>query len=114
MIDFLLRTLTPPLAAAICGVCIFCLFVRVRHELRRGGRGELFLFLSQLFCVFPFFVYYIAVDAGVVPASYQIVIPRFLTLNMLLQMAFVAVFPILVRFSSAGIKRKLKRSSDEQ
>lgn len=114
MIDFLLRTLTPPLAAVVCGGVLICLLARVLHEFWHGGRGYLFLFLSQLFCVFPFFVYYIAVDAGVVPASYQIVIPRFLTLNMLLQMAFVAVFPILVRFSSAGIKQKLKRRCDEQ
>ena len=69
------------------------------------------MFLSQTFCVMPFLIYYVAVEAGAVPASYQIAIPRFLTLNMILQMAFLALFPLLVRFSRAGTKQKTKRST---
>lgn len=76
-----------------------------------GGRGNSLTFLSQLFCVSPFLIYYVAVEAGGVPASYQIVIPRLLTLNMILQMAFMALFPMLVQFSSAGTKQKTKRST---
>lgn len=107
--ELLLEVLTPQFAAGVCLMCLCALTMRCRYELRHGGRGAVLVFLSQSFCVAPYLAYYLAVGAGVVPASYQIVIPRILTLNLILQIATMALFPMLMKISAAGIRQRFKR-----
>ncbi len=100
LVDFLLTILTPSVGAGVSFICLLCLCLRARHEWRQGGRGKTCVFASQIFCVVWFLFYYLSVRAGIVPTAYQIVIPRLLTLNLILQLAFAALFPLLVQFSN--------------